>query len=206
MSALADLATIICHAEKTATAAQTDAEQRTHNIAFPVSSSAGKLTTSYTGLSPYSCQTICNVIGIITGTIAAGLHGNIGLKVIYRLIVETLFKGPGLMIPRGRIAWSCLVLVYWSAAFVLASAILSVGALTGLLAAMASSTSVCVQYSVLCAVETPSLRSCTPCLMLGLDLTYAPLHHLIRKDVNHAGYALHNKNYQLERAGADQKG
>ncbi|KAJ7745981.1 transmembrane amino acid transporter protein-domain-containing protein [Mycena metata] len=91
---------------------------------------------SYTGLSPYSGQTICNVIGIITGTIAAGLYGNIGLKVIYRLIVETLFKGPGLMTPRGRIVWSCVVLVYWSVAFVLASAIPSVGALTGLLAAM----------------------------------------------------------------------
>lgn len=35
---------------------------------------------SYTGLSPYSGQTICNVIGIITGTIAAGLYGNIGLS------------------------------------------------------------------------------------------------------------------------------
>ncbi|KAJ7205342.1 transmembrane amino acid transporter protein-domain-containing protein [Mycena haematopus] len=91
---------------------------------------------SYTGLSPYSGQTICNVIGIITGTIAAGLYGNIGLKVIYRLVVETLFKGPGLMTGRGRITWSCLVIVYWSVAFILGSAIPSVGALTGLLAAM----------------------------------------------------------------------
>ncbi|KAJ7159620.1 transmembrane amino acid transporter protein-domain-containing protein [Mycena filopes] len=91
---------------------------------------------SYTGLSPYSGQTICNVIGIITGTIAAGLYGNIGLKVIYRLIVETLLKGPGLMTARGRIVWSCLVVIYWGIAFVLASAIPSVGALTGLLAAM----------------------------------------------------------------------
>ncbi|KAF7354431.1 Transmembrane amino acid transporter protein-domain-containing protein [Mycena venus] len=91
---------------------------------------------SYTGLSPYSGQTICNVIGIITGTIAAGLYGNIGLKVIYRLIVETLLKGPGLMTARGRIVWSCLVILYWGIAFVLASAIPSVGALTGLLAAM----------------------------------------------------------------------
>ncbi|KAJ7448651.1 transmembrane amino acid transporter protein-domain-containing protein [Mycena galericulata] len=91
---------------------------------------------SYTGLSPYVGQTICNVIGIITGTIAAGLYGNIGLKVIYRLIVETMFKGPGLMTPRGRILWSFLVIIYWAVAFVLGSAIPSVGALTGLLAAM----------------------------------------------------------------------
>jgi len=91
---------------------------------------------SYTGLSLYSGQTICNVLGIITGTIAAGLYGNIGLKVIYRLIVETLFKGPGLMTARGRILWSVLVIFYWGVAFVLASAIPSVGTLTGLLAAM----------------------------------------------------------------------
>ncbi|KAJ7728928.1 transmembrane amino acid transporter protein-domain-containing protein [Mycena maculata] len=91
---------------------------------------------SYTGLSPYSGQTICNVIGIITGTIAAGLYGNIGLKVIYRLIVETLLKGPGLMTARGRIVWSFLVIIYWAVAFILGSAIPSVGSLTGLLAAM----------------------------------------------------------------------
>ncbi|KAJ7636721.1 transmembrane amino acid transporter protein-domain-containing protein [Roridomyces roridus] len=91
---------------------------------------------SYTGLSLYSGQTICNVMGIITGTIAAGLYGNIGLKVIYRIIVEQLFKGPGLMTFRGRIVWSLSVLLYWSVAFILGSAIPSVGALTGLLAAM----------------------------------------------------------------------
>ncbi|KAJ7650967.1 transmembrane amino acid transporter protein-domain-containing protein [Roridomyces roridus] len=91
---------------------------------------------SYTGLSLYSGQTICNVIGIITGTIAAGLYGNIGLKVIYRLVVEQLLKGPGLMTFRGRIVWSLSVLLYWSVAFVLGSAIPSVGTLTGLLGAM----------------------------------------------------------------------
>ncbi|KAF8210025.1 transmembrane amino acid transporter protein-domain-containing protein [Mycena galopus ATCC 62051] len=91
---------------------------------------------SYTGLSLYSGQTICNVIGIITGTIAAGLYGNIGLKVIYRLVIEQMLKGPPLMTYKGRITWSFAVIIYWSIAFVLGSAIPSVGALTGLLAAM----------------------------------------------------------------------
>jgi len=37
---------------------------------------------------------------------------------------------------KGRITWSFAVIIYWSIAFVLGSAIPSVGALTGLLAAM----------------------------------------------------------------------
>ncbi|BGP04053.1 hypothetical protein NBRC10513v2_007793 [Rhodotorula toruloides] len=94
------------------------------------------LPLAYQGVSRYAWQTVTNVIALITGAIAAGLYGNIGLKVIYINIVEGLLKGPPLMTSRGRVVWSGMVVLFWGLAFVIASAIPSVGTLSGLVAAV----------------------------------------------------------------------
>jgi hypothetical protein len=41
------------------------------------------LGLAYTGVSKYAWQTVGNVLALITGIIAAGLYGNIGIKVAY---------------------------------------------------------------------------------------------------------------------------
>ncbi|GAA5856718.1 hypothetical protein JCM5353_003812 [Sporobolomyces roseus] len=95
------------------------------------------LALSYQGVSKYAWQTVGNVLALLTGIIAATLYGNIGLKVLYINVVEGIFKGPPLMSRRGHIVWIPLVVVYWGLAFVIGSAIPSVGALSGLVAAVA---------------------------------------------------------------------
>jgi hypothetical protein len=75
------------------------------------------------GLSPYAWQTATNALNLVSGIIAAVLYGNIGLKVVYQNLVQDLFGGPELGTKRGRILWVFMVPVYWSAAFVIASAV-----------------------------------------------------------------------------------
>ncbi|GAA5935830.1 uncharacterized protein JCM15063_001818 [Sporobolomyces koalae] len=93
------------------------------------------LALAYQGISKYSWQTICNVFALITGIIAATLYGNIGLKVVYINVIENTLRGPPLMSRRGHLIWAPLVVVYWGIAFVVGSAIPSVGTLSGLVAA-----------------------------------------------------------------------
>ncbi|KAF9524469.1 transmembrane amino acid transporter protein-domain-containing protein [Crepidotus variabilis] len=95
------------------------------------------LPLSYQGVSKYSWQTVGNVISLITGILAAGLYGNIGIKVVYNNIIRGMLKGPQLMSGRGRIVWIVLVFFYWSIAFVIGSAIPQVQTITGLIAAVA---------------------------------------------------------------------
>jgi len=57
-------------------------------------------------------------MSIVTLSIAALLYGNIGLKVLYKLVVEGALKGPTLSTSRGRMLWSPLIIVYWGLAFV----------------------------------------------------------------------------------------
>ncbi|KAK4050041.1 hypothetical protein OIO90_005231 [Microbotryomycetes sp. JL221] len=94
------------------------------------------LALAYQGIGQYGLQTACNVIAVITGTIAAVLYANIGLKVFYVSIVEDLLRGPPLMSKNGRFTWSALVILWWGVAFVVGTAIPSVGALSGLVAAI----------------------------------------------------------------------
>jgi hypothetical protein len=75
------------------------------------------------GLSPYSWQTVTNALSLVSGIIAAVLYGNIGIKVIYQNIVQDLFGGPELTTKKGKIFWVFMVPMYWSAAFVIASAV-----------------------------------------------------------------------------------
>ncbi|GAA6005912.1 hypothetical protein JCM11491_004058 [Sporobolomyces phaffii] len=93
------------------------------------------LALAYQGVSKYSWQTVGNVLALVTGIIAATLYGNIGLKVFYINIIENVFKGPPLMTRAGHALWVPLVVLYWGLAFVIGSAIPSVGTLSGLVAA-----------------------------------------------------------------------
>jgi len=95
------------------------------------------LPLAFQGVSKFSWQTLGNVLSLITGIIAAGLYGNIGIKVIYINIIEDWFHGPRLMTPKGRVIWTILVCLYWSLAFVIGSAIPQVQTITGLIAAVA---------------------------------------------------------------------
>jgi len=94
------------------------------------------LPLAYQGVSKYGWQTLGNVLALITGIIAAGLYGNIGLKVLYINVVEGWFNGPPLLTTKGRLIWTPLVFVYWSLAFVIGSAIPQVQNISGLIAAI----------------------------------------------------------------------
>ncbi|KAJ7281484.1 transmembrane amino acid transporter protein-domain-containing protein [Mycena rebaudengoi] len=109
------------------------------------------LPLAYQGVSRYAWQTVGNVFALITGTltsymnsfnimeigiIAAGLYGNIGIKVVYHSIVEDWYKGPSLLSSRGRYIWSGLVCTYWALAFIIGSAIPQVQTINGLVAAL----------------------------------------------------------------------
>lgn len=65
------------------------------------------LGIAYQGVSKYAWQTVGNVMGLITGIIAAGLYGNIGIKVAYYSIVEDMFHGPALTSHAGKVIWVC---------------------------------------------------------------------------------------------------
>lgn len=95
------------------------------------------LGQSYNGIAKYAFQTVCNMLAILSGTIAAALYGNVGLKVIYVNTVQTFLKGPALNSPRGRVLWAGISIVYWALAFVIASSIPQVQTVSGLIAAVA---------------------------------------------------------------------
>ncbi|KAF8163825.1 transmembrane amino acid transporter protein-domain-containing protein [Crassisporium funariophilum] len=95
------------------------------------------LPLAYQGVSRFSWQTVGNVLSLITGIIAAGLYGNIGIKVVYINVVEDWIGGPRLMSSKGRIIWTFMVFGYWALAFVVGSAIPQVQTITGLIAAVA---------------------------------------------------------------------
>jgi len=94
------------------------------------------LGIAYQGVSKYSWQTVGNVLGLVTGIIAAGLYGNIGIKVAYYSIVEDMFNGPPLVSRAGRFIWTGMVLLYWALAFIVAAAIPQVQTISGLVAAV----------------------------------------------------------------------
>jgi len=95
------------------------------------------LPFAFQGVSNFAWQTLGNVLSLITGIIAAGLYGNIGIKLVYINIIEEWLKGPRLMTAQGRIIWTGLVFVYWSLAFVIGSAIPQIQTIVGLIAALA---------------------------------------------------------------------
>ncbi|GJJ74731.1 hypothetical protein EMPS_07089 [Entomortierella parvispora] len=94
------------------------------------------LPLAYQGVSKYSWQTLGNVLALITGIIAAGLYGNIGIKVAYINIVEDWFKGPSLLSRKGHVIWVIMVVVYWALAYVVGSAVPQVENISSLIAAI----------------------------------------------------------------------
>ncbi|KAJ5381614.1 uncharacterized protein N7496_004042 [Penicillium cataractarum] len=90
---------------------------------------------TYLGISEYSIQTAGNVFAMVTGLIAAGLYGNIGVKVIYNNIFVELFRCPPLTNKAGKFLWVALIPCYWAIAFVLAAGIPNFSGLTSVVAA-----------------------------------------------------------------------
>ncbi|GFP59171.1 hypothetical protein ACSS6W_007843 [Trichoderma asperelloides] len=91
---------------------------------------------AYQGLSPYAWQTVCNMLAVITGIIAATLYGNIGIKVIYNNVFMEMFKAPPLTTKGGKILWAVLVPIYWIIAFIIAGSIPDFFGLTSVTAAV----------------------------------------------------------------------
>jgi hypothetical protein len=78
---------------------------------------------SYQGVSVYGWQTAGNMISLIAALIAAGLYGNIGIKVLYNNILMDIFNAPPLVTTTGKIIYAAIVPVWWATAFVIAAAI-----------------------------------------------------------------------------------
>ncbi|KAH7925765.1 hypothetical protein BV22DRAFT_406117 [Leucogyrophana mollusca] len=88
------------------------------------------------GISQYALQTATNAISLTAGLIAAALYGNIGVKVIYNNILVELFGAPELTAKRGKYYFAVSVLVYWTLAFVIGSAIPQFSNISALIAAV----------------------------------------------------------------------
>ena len=80
-------------------------------------------SVSYLGLSVYGFSAACDMLGVVSGLIAAGLYGNIGIKVLYNNVFIDLFHAPALTTKAGKYLFASIVPVYWSIAFVIAGAI-----------------------------------------------------------------------------------
>lgn len=78
------------------------------------------------------------MLSLISGIIAGGLYGNIGLKIFYVNVVERYLRGPPLLTKRGRICWTVVVLVFWWVGFVIAAGIPQVQTLSGMVGAVAN--------------------------------------------------------------------
>jgi hypothetical protein len=78
---------------------------------------------SYQGVSNYGWQTAGNMITLIAALIAAGLYGNIGIKVLYNNILLDIFNAPPLITRRGKILYAAIVPLWWTVAFIIAAAI-----------------------------------------------------------------------------------
>ena len=78
---------------------------------------------SYQGVSAYGWQTVGNVLSLIAALIAAGLYGNIGIKVFYNNILMDIFGLPPLVTRRGKIFYAIIVPIWWIIAFIIAAAI-----------------------------------------------------------------------------------
>ncbi|KIW97771.1 uncharacterized protein Z519_01355 [Cladophialophora bantiana CBS 173.52] len=78
---------------------------------------------AYLGVSDYGWQTVGNTLTLISGLIAAGLYGNIGIKVFYNNVLVDIFRAPLMTTKRGKVFYAAIVPVWWSVAFVIAAAI-----------------------------------------------------------------------------------
>ncbi|TAQ85399.1 hypothetical protein B7494_g6290 [Chlorociboria aeruginascens] len=100
---------------------------------------------SYMGVSPYGWQTAGNMISLIAALIAAGLYGNIGIKVLYNNILMDLFNAPPLITTRGKFLYAAIVPLWWIVAFIIAAAIPDY---FGFVAVMSASTLLNLTYTL----------------------------------------------------------
>lgn len=91
---------------------------------------------SFQGVSPYAWQTVGNAIGFVSALIAAGLYGNIGVKVLYNNIFIDFFNAPPLTSKSGKLLWVAIIPIYWTLAFIVAASIPNFFGFTGLVAAI----------------------------------------------------------------------
>jgi len=63
------------------------------------------------------------MITLLSALIAAGLYGNIGIKVLYNNILLDIFNAPPLITTRGKIIYAGIVPIWWTIAFVIAAAV-----------------------------------------------------------------------------------
>ena len=77
-----------------------------------------------------------NATYLIAALTAAALYGNIGVKVIYHNILIELFHAPPLTSRPGKYLFGACVIVYWSLAFIIGSAIPQFTNLLALVAAV----------------------------------------------------------------------
>ena len=92
-------------------------------------------TVSYQGVSPYAWQTFGNVLGLITGLLAACLYGNIGIKVLYNNVGRDLLHFPILESRKGKWIWVVFVPLYWIVALILGASIPQVSNFQGFVGA-----------------------------------------------------------------------
>ncbi|EXJ75427.1 uncharacterized protein A1O5_02123 [Cladophialophora psammophila CBS 110553] len=78
---------------------------------------------AYLGVSNYGWQTVGNTLTLISGLIAAGLYGNIGIKVFYNNVLVDIFRAPLMTTKRGKFFYAAIVPIWWSIAFIIAAAI-----------------------------------------------------------------------------------
>ncbi|SPQ25778.1 46fc58f0-96f7-4996-8023-12658bfbb7a1 [Thermothielavioides terrestris] len=110
---------------------------------------------SFQGVSAYSWQTVGNAITLLAGLIAAGLYGNIGIKVFYNNVLVDLLNAPLLVSKPGKLFYAALVPVWWSVAFVIAAAIPDY---FGFISVMSASTLLNLTYTL------------PPLFALGMDI------------------------------------
>ena len=100
---------------------------------------------SYQGVSVYGWQTAGNMISLIAALIAAGLYGNIGIKVFYNNILMDLFSAPPLVTRNGKLFYAAIVPIWWIIAFIIAA---SIPDYFGFVSVMAASTLLNLTYTI----------------------------------------------------------
>lgn len=103
------------------------------------------------GVSNYGWQTALNIISLLSALIAAGMYGNVGIKVVYNTLIRKILRGPDINsqetrtlrafghsydMPLVMIWWIPMVMIYWATAYVIASSIPNFSSLTGLVGAI----------------------------------------------------------------------
>lgn len=114
----------------------------------------------YLGIPNYAWQTVNNMITLVTALIAAGLYGNIGIKVFYNNVLIDLFNVPTLQTKIGKILFAIIVPIWWAIAYVIAAAVPD---FFGIVSVVAASSLLILTYAL------------PPFIALGLDMRQTAL-------------------------------